>query len=1008
MTKRVESADKETQGSPWKALYEEERQARIKAEEALTKASRSTNSTEGLVTLMENLDQLTVHRIHDLKQGEVIFRRLVESAHDIIFRVDLQGSFVYVNPTTVESLGFSQDELLSLNYLDLVDDNHKDRVKRFYRSMINRKRGQSYYEVPVRTKEGQLLCLGLNVSVNLNESGKPLYLSGVARDITDAKLANNRLANLIENLQCAVLLEDDKRRVVLTNDEFISLFKIPATKEQMIGVDCSESANMSKDLFVDGDSFVERIDRILEERRPVKNEVLLMKSGVVLERDYVPILIEGHHSGHMWNYREITLRKRDQGQLASSNTSLEKNLQQQQLLADISFDLLNDKIDFYRKINSILKRIGEFMDVSRVYIFEDDQEGIRTSNTFEWCNQGVIPQIDELQDVPYELISYWPNTLAEHGIIFSDDISQLPQDVQDLLSPQGIKSILVYPLMVKGKICGFIGFDECTYNRTWEQSNIQLLKTISNLIAREYERRADQMALALSEERYKGIIANMNLGLIEVDLNDRIRYANQAFTIMSGYTNDELLGQQASKLFLNKHSYDVISAKAEARNQGISDVYELEVEHKSGEVRWWFISGGPLVDSSGKTIGSIGIHLDITDRKRLESELKEARSEAELSSRYKEQFLANMSHEIRTPLNGVVGMIRELRRTELQEQQSFYLDLMKKAADNLLVILNDILDISKVEAGKLILKRNPFEFRAVLRQAVEVLRPKYEEKSLAIKIHVADEIAECFVGDEYRINQILLNLLGNAIKFTDTGEIDLTAELIQTIDEKQTLEILVRDTGIGIRDEFKDRLFQQFSQEDRDDRRRFGGTGLGLSITRQLVELMDGSIQVESEVGVGSTFTVSLTLPIEHNWQPQLLESQDTLEVDRLKTKRVLVAEDNEMNQAVIEIMLSNYGVDVVCVENGQEAVDTLLNDSFDLVLMDIQMPEMDGIAATKIIRTDLSLELPIIALTAKALKTDKIRYKEAGINAYVPKPFEEYDLLSEMIRALDQADKNK
>lgn len=987
-----------------RAKNKESDQVRDMSVEPLSKFSLSMSSDEGMKELIGSLDKQTVHRASDQKQTHISFRTLVESAEDLIFRANAQGDLIYANPVTCDVLGYSSEELMTKNYLELVEDEYGERLKQVCRGILERREDRFYIETLLRTNEDRLLWVGVNATIKYDTANKPLYVSGVARDITDLKLADSRLSNLIVSLQSAVLVEDSSRKLVVVNDEFMSLFNIPGSPDQVVGLDCSLAAEFSKDLILDGEAFVNRINMILEDGRPVQNEVVLMKSGLVLERDYVPIFTDGHFTGHLWNYRDITAREEDKRKLELSNKMLDKNLQQQQLLADISMDLLNDDISFDHKVNKILKRIGEFLDVSRVYIFEDDAKGLCTSNTYEWCNRGIQPQIDELQEVPYDSIPYWPKTLSSEGMIFSEDISKLPEEVQDILGPQGIKSILVFPLLIRGSIMGFIGFDECVYIRRWDQSNVQLLRTISNLIAREYERRADHRALTLSEERYRGIIANMNLGLVEVDLNDRIRYVNHAFEVMSGYQNDELAGQQAAELFLKGHSRDIIANKHEARRGGISDTYELEVMHKSGDKRWWLISGGPLRDMAGEIVGSIGIHLDITDRKRLESELKEARIDAELSSKHKEQFLANMSHEIRTPLNGVVGMIRELRRTGLRKEQSLYLDLMKKAADNLLVIINDILDISKVQAGKLELESKPFEFRAVLNQAVEVLRPKCEEKGLSLTMEVADDIAQCFVGDEYRINQILLNLIGNAIKFTDKGGVDISVRRRQNQVDQELLEICIRDTGIGISNEFKARLFEQFSQEDRGDERRYGGTGLGLSITKQLVELMDGSIHLESEEGKGSVFTIKLPLVVDQNGLTQTQESIDHLHLEHLKDKRVLLAEDNEMNQAVIQILLLNFGVEVVCVGNGQEAVDALKSEMFDVVLMDIQMPVMDGVSATKKIRNDLSLNVPIIALTAKALKGDDIRLKKAGLNAYVPKPFEEYELLSEMIRALEEA----
>lgn len=505
-------------------------------------------------------------------------------------------------------------------------------------------------------------------------------------------------------------------------------------------------------------------------------------------------------------------------------------------------------------------------------------------------------------------------------------------------------------------------------------------------------------AIRRSEEKYRGIIENMNLGLMEVDTEERILYANQSFCEMSGYEPDEIIGKVAASLFVRGDNASAIEEQNLMRQDGISDVYELAIKNKRGQLKWWLISGGPLLDANGKRKGSIGIHYDITQVKELQSDLEEAKFIAEESSKAKEIFLANMSHEIRTPMNGIVGMARQLDKTELDKNQSFYLNTIRNAADNLLVILNDILDLSKIEAGKLSVENVPFDFRKSMKQSSMVLVPKAEEKGLQFNTFIEDSVPKIITGDPFRLNQVMLNLIGNAIKFTEKGKVEVSCSLGNKSQGNHSLHISVKDDGIGMSPEYLDQIFEKFSQEDKSTARQFGGTGLGMNISKQLVELMNGELFIESQKGEGTT--VNVHIPFESPDESQL-RPQEEVEKDYgiLIGKNILIAEDNELNRLVVGTTLSNYGVDMTFAINGKEAVEHLQKNKFDLVLMDVQMPVMDGIEACQYIRNELDADIPILAFTANVIKGDKEKYLSAGMNDIVPKPFEEEHLLDILLK---------
>jgi PAS domain S-box-containing protein len=508
------------------------------------------------------------------------------------------------------------------------------------------------------------------------------------------------------------------------------------------------------------------------------------------------------------------------------------------------------------------------------------------------------------------------------------------------------------------------------------------------------ERKLSEQMLLIREEKYRNIIANMNLGLTEMDNDGLIQYANLLFCKMSGYNPEELLGKKAELLFSSPGNKDLIKEKSLLWRKGISDAYEIEVRNRNGEVRWWLISGAPRYNDSGELVGSIGIYLDFTDRKKLEFDLYEAREQAEQSARTKEIFLANMSHEIRTPMNAILGMSHQLKKTSLNETQYSFLNTILTATDHLMVVINDILDMSKIQAGMLSLESIGFNLKHLITHTKEVILPKALEKGITLNIDVDEGISKVLIGDPHRLNQILLNLLSNAIKFTERGGISLCCKLLDATSEWQSVYINIKDTGIGMDEDFMSNLFEKFAQEDKSIARKYGGTGLGMAITKQLIDLMNGSIDVKSKKGSGTEVSINIRFPI--GLPADVPEVKETLSNSSiLNGLRILLVEDYELNRLLVRELLRQYKVRLSEAANGADALKLLLKESFDLVLMDIQMPVMSGMEAIEIIRKNLKMDIPVIALTANAIKGENKRCIEAGMNAYISKPFSETELVN-------------
>jgi signal transduction histidine kinase/ActR/RegA family two-component response regulator len=392
----------------------------------------------------------------------------------------------------------------------------------------------------------------------------------------------------------------------------------------------------------------------------------------------------------------------------------------------------------------------------------------------------------------------------------------------------------------------------------------------------------------------------------------------------------------------------------------------------------------------------------IKERKLKESELLEAMEAAKQGVLSKDQFLSNMSHEIRTPMNGIIGMTDILLNTNLTKNQRKYLSAIEYSAKNLHVIINDILDLSKINAEKLELEHLNFKIREVLESVQKTLKVKVDEKAIGLHINIDNQIPEKMSGDPVRLNQILLNIVGNAVKFTKKGEVTVNCSL--SIKTEQGFQILfeIIDTGIGIKKEDIKYVFESFSQANSSIARKFGGTGLGLPISKKLIELHGGKLHLESEYGQGTTFSFKLNFgfPLV---EPESLGTREHIEIpDEKKAKiKILLAEDNKINQLVAKRFINRFGFQLDIANDGKEAIKMVRKNNYDLILMDIQMPELDGLEATRFIRTKLEGQkknIKIMAMTASVLKKEIDRCYEAGMDGYIPKPFDPDELYEKII----------
>jgi len=526
----------------------------------------------------------------------------------------------------------------------------------------------------------------------------------------------------------------------------------------------------------------------------------------------------------------------------------------------------------------------------------------------------------------------------------------------------------------------------------------------------EKEKRAAELRIA----NYARSIIEASLDpLFTISPSGKITDMNNASVNITGLSREKLIGTDFFKYFTDpakaREGYEEVFAKG-----FVADFPLTMLDHKLTDV---LFNGSVYKDEQGTVLGVVVVARDMTEQKRIEKELTEAIVFAELATtiaeaakekaesathiaedavKAKQQFLSNMSHEIRTPMNAIIGFTKVVLKTDLTAKQKEYLTAIKMSGDSLIVLINDILDLAKVDAGKMTFEQIPFKMAMSISAMLHLFEAKIQEKNLVLIKEYDNRIPEVLVGDSVRLHQVILNLVSNAVKFTSEGKIKVSVRLLNENDETATIEFAISDTGIGIAENKLGKIFENFQQASSGTSRLYGGTGLGLAIVKQLVEPQGGTISVKSKINEGSTFSFILSFQ-KTKAEAEVMETLVDVDTE-IKNIKVLVVEDIALNQLLMKTLLDDFGFERDIAANGKIAIEKLQTKSYDIILMDLQMPEMNGFEATAHIRNIMKSKIPIIALTADVTTADLEKVKTIGMNDYIAKPVDERLLYSKII----------
>ena len=952
---------------------------------------------------------------------ETKYANLIQNAKDIIYESDRYGNIIYANKFSIQTLGYRLEELLGRHFSDFIRDDFKSTVSKFYVDSISETDEFDILEFPIIKKNGNEIWVSQKVTIKRDENDTVSGFSCIIRDITNTKLIEleehkrveeisrlNSISNKLSTLnfltfpslddlirhickETAIGLRIDRVALWDFNEDHIDLKNIYVHSEEKHYADLkipktnintyisnieSQPIIIASNVYKD-----DSLKEFTTEYFPKYDIKSLLDIPIYIGGDLKNILcIEAIHEFRYWTNEDINFCKTVAEIIALAiETTKRKNAENQIIykneiltaIANVTSNLLIHK-DKNQIFDTSIEQIGKVLNVDRLYYFENDIKTNLISQRFEWVSKTDLAEIDnpELQNMQQEEFAEFMQIVLKKKP-YINLIKNIPEgNLKNLLVTQNIVSILIIPLFDKDTFLGFIGFDDCKNERIWTDEEISILLTLSNNISSTIIRINNEKAIAESEEKFRLLANNIpaSVFLVKYDEARTKVYLNDEIEKLTGYHRDDFMSNKISLLDLYHPEEEeklrlIINEALQKRKP-----YKVtcRIRKKDGLYVWVEEYGeGIIINNEVAYIE--GVLIDITERKVAE-EAVIAKELAESSNKAKSEFLANMSHEIRTPLNGIIGFSNLLLGSDLTEIQKQHLETVNQSASSLLDVVNDILDISKIEAGKLIIDKEKTSLHAIINQSVDMMKFMAHQKNLELIVNIHKEVHCAIWVDEIRLKQILQNLLNNAIKFTLKGQIELEVSSVNIDNKSSRIKFSVKDTGIGIKKGNKKKILEAFTQEDNSTTRNYGGTGLGLTITNSLLKLMNSKLEIDSEPNVGSTFSFELELKSEF--------CNNHLNTNKHNFKKALIIEDNQLVASLIQNMLQSFTIDADVYQNNLENIATFISkNNYDLLLLDLEY-----LSETRTINIINELnDLPSISIIV--MQNSNSKFSETGTN---------------------------
>ncbi len=913
---------------------------------------------------MAILNDITARKIfeEEIVNSEKKYKHVVNSIKEIIFQTDISGDWTFLNKAWTEITEYNVLESVGLNHIDFVHEEDKKRVAECFQMLIAEKNEISYCILRIKTKTGNYKTCDLFARTIHDENSQLIGITGTINDVTE-KRRNEELLTKSYAFQRAIL--DSAKQAIISTDHngIIRTFNLGA--EQILGYSQEKLINQKNiDILFDPE-IIKKHQHLHPENTEKNTNVwftgLLHESTgdsaeereqlfISEDRKIIPVMLSltairdhlGEVSGYLFIANDVTQRKKAETENYKLNKILEET---------------PDYVVYYDLDNRPLYSNKAYKE-------------IRFDKKEEETKQPLHPAWAEI-------------IIRKKAIPFAMDNGSWKGETA-ILNKEGVE-IPVLQLIIIHK----------------DENGVPVFR--SSVMRDITQRKQYEHRLLQSEKRNRDLI-NYSQGVISThDLEGKILSINPAGFELIGHSLEEMVGYPITQFMERENREKFAIQYLQSFGKGKTAEGVLALMHKDGSKIQLLYKNYKVSEPNGETY-IIAFAQDITERLQAENELKSAKNVAEESSKAKEMFLANMSHEIRTPMNGIVGLTNLLLKSPLNEKQNQYAISVKQSAENLLVIINDILDFSKIQAGKLEINKVPFDLSNFLYNIRQTFQLEAQKKGISLITTLDDNVHPIVAGDQVRLNQILGNLISNAIKFTTRGNVTITIKRISNKEHATRIQFKISDTGIGIAEDKLKKVFQSFTQANADTSRKYGGTGLGLSIVKNLIELMGSQIKVKSSIGKGSEFCFELNLEKAEKVSLQTIDNSEVNLTGKLNNIRILLAEDNKVNQLFAHELLTDWGVQLDIVDNGSIALDQLRKTKYDLVLMDIQMPIMSGLDATYIIRNKFPesvKNIPIIAMTANAMKGDDEKFLKAGMNDVVFKPFESLELFNKISKQI-------